>query len=68
MRPRTVCDCGNLVEPGLRIGNAAVCRRCYEIDSLRMRLERQQREQAKRVNRILDEFAETADVFHSLAT
>ncbi len=68
MRPRALCDCGNPIEPGLHIGNSPVCKRCFTIDSLRMRLERQKREQAKRGNRTLDEFAETADVFHSLAT
>ena len=65
-RPRAFCDCGNPAT--VRLGSADVCTRCFAIDSLRLRKEREQREQSKRARRHVEEFSESVEAFHSLAT
>ena len=53
---RTICDCGSPAV--VRLGSAWVCARCYEIDSMRLRLarERRQRERMEKRRALMDTF------------
>ena len=70
MRHRFLCDCGRPAT--VKLGSVWVCASCFAIDSARMERERQQRARQKRERRAMHrdwfELAESAEVFHSVAT